>query len=132
MRILPLVLALATTSIACKPAADTRVASTTTSRTAGQKLGESDKIESLIQRIETLPDAKFIRNGTEYGPAVAAKFMRGKWDRNRNEIKTARDFIRVAATKSSTTGRLYVIKFADGSTQGSAEFLTKKLEEIDK
>jgi len=33
------------------------------------------------------------------------KFLRGKWDRQRAEIKTVQDFIAKAATKSSTTAK---------------------------
>ena len=65
---------------------------------------EQQKIESLIQHVATLPDAKFVRNNKEYDAATAAKFLRGKWDAHAAEIKTARDFIDKAASVSSTTG----------------------------
>ncbi len=78
-------------------------------RAAEGTLSEQAKIESLLTTIESLSDATFVRNGSEYNAKNAAKFLRGKWDANKNDIKTARDFIDKAATKSSTTGKPYMI-----------------------
>ncbi|MEQ1853378.1 MAG: DUF5329 family protein, partial [Chthoniobacteraceae bacterium] len=70
---------------------------------------EKAKIEALISHLETLKDATFIRNGRDYDAKTAAKFLRGKWEANQKEIKTAADFVSKAATKSSTSGKPYVI-----------------------
>ena len=61
-----------------------------------QALSEKHKIEQLIQRVENLQDAKFVRNGTEYDAKAAAKFLKGKWDANSSKIQTAGDFITIA------------------------------------
>ena len=40
----------------------------------GKALTENQKIESLIKAVENRKDAKFIRNGSEYDAATAARF----------------------------------------------------------
>ena len=92
---------------------------------------ETDKIERLIQRVETLRDAKFIRNGAEYDANTAGSFLKRKWDSNQARIKTAKDFIEIAATKSSTSGKPYLIRDADGKEIPSAEFLTAELKSLE-
>src|SRR4051794_25371607 len=75
-----------------------------------QPLTEDQKIESLIRTVDELKDATFIRNGTEYNCHAAAKHMRDKWEYGRKHIKTASDFIELAASKSSTSGKPYHIR----------------------
>jgi hypothetical protein len=91
---------------------------------------EKRKIETLIARVESLGDAKFIRNGREYTAANAARFLRGKWDYNSSEIQNARDFIAKAATSSGTTGKRYEIKFKDGREVGCADYLQAELAKL--
>ena len=92
---------------------------------------EPQKIESLIAHIESLKDAKFVRNGVAYDAPTAGQFLRGKWKTQESEVKTAKDFIDKVATKSSTTGQPYLIRLPDGKELPSAEYLTKELSRID-
>jgi hypothetical protein len=85
------------------------------------------KINGLISHVESLTDATFIRNGKEYTSANAAKFLRGKWDANKKDVKTTEDFITKVATKSSTTGKAYVIRFKDGKETPCADYLRSRL-----
>src|SRR5688500_17631135 len=78
---------------------------------------EKQKIEALIKHVEGLGDAKFVRNGTPYDAATAARFLRGKWDAESDEVKTAEDFITKVASVSSTSGRPYLIRFKDATEQ---------------
>lgn len=94
---------------------------------AADRAAETKKIEALISAVAKLDGAKFVRNGKDYDPATAAKFLRGKWERQANEIVTAGDFIDRIATRSSTTGRVYVVRFADGREVPVAEFLRRLL-----
>ncbi len=91
---------------------------------------EKAKIESLIGHLENLKDATFIRNGSDYDAKSAAKFLRGKWQANDRDIKTAADFIAKAATGSSTTGKPYLIKFKDGTQVKCGEYLAARLKEL--
>ncbi len=97
-----------------------------------KKLTEDEKIEALIKHVEELKDAKFIRNGTEHDPSEAAQLMKYKWDNSKDDIKTAKDFIRIAATKSSSSGQPYLVKFKDGKEVKSADYLTEQLEKLEK
>lgn len=92
---------------------------------------EKQKIESLIKRVEGLKGAVFIRNGREYDAATAARFLRGKWQANADEIKTARGFVEKVATASSTTGRPYLIRLKGGKDQKSGEYLLKELKKLE-
>jgi hypothetical protein len=100
-------------------------------RAAEGALTEQAKIESLISTIESLNDATFVRNGSEYNAKNAAKFLRGKWDANKEDIKTARDFIDKVATKSSTTGKPYVIRPKGAAEIACAEFLKTALKKLE-
>src|SRR5262245_6240041 len=91
---------------------------------------EKQKIEALIKQVGDLKDAKFVRNGSTYEPATAVKFLRGKWDANKNEVKSARDFIDKVATMSGTSGKPYLIRFKDGKEIQSREFLLAELKKI--
>jgi len=90
---------------------------------------EKAKIEALISHIETLKGATFIRNGSDYDSKTAAKFLHGKWQANTKDIKTAADFISKAATKSSTTGKPYIIRI-NGSETPCADFLNAQLRKL--
>ena len=94
---------------------------------------EKKKIESLISHLGTLKGAKFNRNGKDYDAATAAKFLRGKWDANKDSILTAKDFISKAATKSGTTGKPYLITLKPGGPQTPcADYLGERLKELEK
>ncbi len=92
--------------------------------------GEKAKIEALISHLENFKDATFIRNGSDYDAKSAAKFLRGKWQANDKEIKTAADFIAKAATGSSTTGKPYLIRFKDGTQAKCGEYLAAQLKKL--
>ena len=92
---------------------------------------EKAKIEALIASVSGLADAKFIRNGSTYDAKTAAKFLRGKWSSNEDEIKTAADFITKAATASGTTGKPYLIKLKDGSEVKCGDFLSSELKKLE-
>ncbi len=95
---------------------------------SAQAKEESAKIEALISHVESLKDAKFIRNGSTYEAPTAAKLMRYRWNKSKDEIKTGRDFIRICATASTTTGQAYLIRFKDGKEVKSGEYLLEQLE----
>jgi Family of unknown function (DUF5329) len=92
---------------------------------------EKQKIEALIKQVGDLKDAKFVRNGSTYEPATAVRFLRGKWEANDAEVKTARDFIDKVASASGTSGKPYLIRFKDGREIKSQEFLLAELKKIE-
>jgi hypothetical protein len=91
---------------------------------------EKARIEKLIEHIKGLKDAVFVRNDVEYDAATAARFLQGKWDANAAEIRTAEQFIDIAASVSSTTGKPYRIRFKDGKEFKSGDYLKKRLKAL--
>lgn len=98
---------------------------------AGPPPQEQTRIERLIRMIELRKDMKFIRNGSEYDCADAAKFLRGKLESMGKEVTTAREFIERIASRSSMSGEPYHVKFADGKTMLASQFLTEELKRIE-
>src|SRR4051812_24275642 len=84
---------------------------------------EDGRIEYLIAAVEHMHDATFVRNGAEYDAQQAADHMRLKLKYAGSRIRTAEDFIICCGTGSSVTGKPYLIKFGDGHTIESADFL---------
>jgi hypothetical protein len=89
---------------------------------------EKKQIEFLISSVENLKGAKFIRNGTEHNGKEAAAHLRMKLQ-NTLVVQTVDDFIRLCASKSSFTGKPYMIRLSDGKTIRSEEYFRKKLKE---
>ena len=92
---------------------------------------EKDKIEALIKQVGDLKQAKFIRNGSTYEPSTAVRFLRGKWDANKADVKSVRDFIDKVATKSGTSGKPYLMRFNDGREVPSRDFLLAELKKLE-
>jgi hypothetical protein len=89
---------------------------------------EKKKIEFLISSVENLKGAKFIRNGSEYDGKKAAEHLRMKLQ-NALVVQPADDFIRLCASKSSITGKPYMIRSSDGKTIKSEKYFRQKLKE---
>ncbi|MBI4764673.1 MAG: DUF5329 family protein [Deltaproteobacteria bacterium] len=91
---------------------------------------EADKIQYLISSVETLKGAKFIRNGKTYDARRAGDHLRLKLKAAGDQIKTAEDFIRLCASKSSVSGEPYLIRFSDGSTKKAEVYFRNRLREF--
>ena len=85
-----------------------------------------DTVAWLIKQVAN-SGLTFVRNGREHSPSEAARLMQYKLNASKNEIHTPEDFIRIAGTKSSTTGKTYFVKMADGKLVPSAEWLGEAL-----
>jgi hypothetical protein len=97
----------------------------------GLPAAEKQKIETLINQVSSLKDARFIRNGSGYSAEKAATFLRRKWQANDSAVKTARDFIAKVASFSGTSGKPYVIRFKDGREINSQDYLLGELIKIE-
>jgi len=96
-------------------------------RAYAQDFSETAKIQYLLASVEALEGAKFIRNGREYDARAASSHLRLKLKVAGNKVKTAEDFIKLCASKSSITGEPYLMRFADGATVKSEVFFRNKL-----
>ncbi len=91
--------------------------------------------ESLEQTINFLidhiakADAVFTRNGTTHTPAEAVEHIKAKYAHFKKDIMTPEDFIRLAASKSLLTGKLYTVTPRGGKEEPMSEWLTAALQE---
>ncbi len=92
---------------------------------------EEASIEHLIQTVESLKGAVFIRNGTEYSAKDAGQHLRLKLKLAGKRVKAAEDFIEVCATRSSFSGTAYQIRLPDGTITEAAPFFRAKLRDYD-
>lgn len=83
------------------------------------------EIDHLLQYIET-SNCTFIRNGEIHNSQDAVEHIRKKYAYAKRRIKSAEDFIRYAATKSSMSGKPYQV-ICNGTEMPTAEWLTDEL-----
>lgn len=93
-------------------------------------LTEEQKITKLIEYVRSLKGASFIRNGSEHTPEEAAEHLTLKRKKAGSRVKTAADFIVYCGSKSSMSGKDYMIKLADGKTVKSMDLLVEQLKKI--
>lgn len=97
---------------------------------ASETLTEAEKIDRLIESIRAMKGATFIRNGSEHTCQEAAAHLKAKYEKHGSKIKSADEFISFLATKSSMSGEVYKIRFADGHEEPTAEVLHHVLEQL--
>lgn len=88
---------------------------------------EQVRIDRLIETVSNMNQVQFVRNGKAYSAEHAARFLREKLKAAADRVSNARDFIDHVATRSSTTGLPYLIRFPDGKEMPCAEFLRAEL-----
>jgi Family of unknown function (DUF5329) len=92
---------------------------------------EAARIERLIGHVENNRRATFVRNGTAYSCREAAGFLRRKYEKIGEHVNTAAQFIDQIASRPSTGGQPYLVRFADGRTVTAAQFLGDELRRMD-
>lgn len=95
---------------------------------AGPAAAEQARIDGLLSHVADMKGAAFIRNGKAYDAAAAAVFLRRKLEARAATVTNAVDFIARIASRSSTTGRPYRIRFADGTETDCGAYLSGVLE----
>lgn len=88
-----------------------------------------NEIMALIAEVKR-SDCTFIRNGSEHNSAEAAEHMEKKFDYYKNRIRTAEDFIRLAATGSAVSGKPYEVGCPNAPVTTSAAWLKRKLADM--
>jgi hypothetical protein len=92
---------------------------------------ERARIERLLGYVEARKDVTFMRNRTGYSSSEAARFLRAKLDKMGEHVTNAQQFIEQIASRSSTSGQPYLVRFADGRTETTAAFLAAELRRVD-
>jgi hypothetical protein len=90
-------------------------------------LNTNAEIEFLLRFLQA-SDCRFIRSGKEYPPHEAAEHLRMKLGKAGARVKTADKFISGIASKSYLTGKPYLVRLPNGTTQPAETWLTKALE----
>jgi hypothetical protein len=85
-----------------------------------------DEINHLLNYIEA-SDCVFIRNNSRHTPDKAVAHIKRKYNYLKKRIKTTDDFIKGAATKSSMSGKPYMI-ICGGTEMATADWLRTELQ----
>ena len=93
-----------------------------------QTKAEIDELITYVQK----SGVRFIRNGTEYSGTEGAQHLRDKLAKAGDRVKTTDDFIGGIASTSYISGKPYLVKFADGHTQSTGDWLRAHLAETRK
>ena len=91
---------------------------------------DTENLQQTIQYLLTFVENSrclFFRNNKAHTAQEAAAHMQRKYEHFKDEIKTPEDFIRLAATKSLMTGKLYYVKLPDGKKITSEAWLLQAL-----
>ncbi len=101
-----------------------------TAHGAGAQLSERSQaeIDHLINVIANNP-CQFVRNGRGHSQQEAVAHIREKLDYFRDDIKDAETFIELTATKSTLTGRPYLIQCLDKPVKLSRLWLLQELKQ---
>ncbi|MEJ8802838.1 DUF5329 family protein [Pontibacter sp. H249] len=94
-------------------------------------LTEVEKVDRLIEFVRSLKGATFIRNGSEHSCQQAADHLQSKWEKHKNKIASAKEFIEELASKSGMSGEPYKIRFSNGSEQTTSFVLNQELKRIE-
>jgi hypothetical protein len=99
---------------------------------AAPTAAEMARIERLLGALGTRRDLRMIRNGSEYDCDTAVTFLRRKLASMGDEVKTAEDFIERIASRSSTSGKPYLVRLSDGKEITAGEFLRLELVRLER
>ena len=102
------------------------------SASAALPTAEMARVERLLSALATRHDVRFVRNGKDYDNDSAVAFLRGKLRAMGGDLKTAEEFVDKLATRSSTTGKPYLVRLSDGRESGAGEFLRAELNRLDR
>jgi hypothetical protein len=89
------------------------------------------EVEQLLSRLAA-SGCRFQRNGSWYNAAEARSHLAKKYQylQDKRPQSTAEDFIALAASKSSASGKPYLVKCADQREVPSADWMTAQLKQL--
>jgi len=95
---------------------------------AARHAAPAEEIEHLLVSIEQ-SGCTFLRNGTEHSAAEARAHIERKYAHVRDRVKTAEEWIKHAAARSSLSGRPYRVR-CSSTEMSSADWLRAELEKF--
>ncbi len=87
---------------------------------------QKPEVEHLLQFVETT-DCMFERNGKKYDGERASKHIKRKYEHFRDQITTTEEFIEYSATKSTVSGKSYLVYCAQNDPIESSVWLLEEL-----
>ncbi len=94
--------------------------------TAHASRHDAEQIEFLLTEVGA-SECVFIRNGSEHAAEDAEEHLRMKYRRAKNRVKSVENFISRIATKSSLSGKPYLIRCGKSEAQAAADWLAGRL-----
>jgi hypothetical protein len=95
-------------------------------------LSEGEKIRIIIESVKDTPKGtQFIRNSKAYSADEVVSHLNLKYSKAKSKVKTAEDFIKYVASRSSASEEEYLIRYPDGTTITSAVFFTERLRKLE-
>ncbi|MGQ8365846.1 DUF5329 family protein [Glaciecola sp. 1036] len=85
-----------------------------------------DEINHLLSFVENT-NCKYERNGKIHTGAEAVEHIKKKYDYYKDDIVTAEDFVKYAATKSKMSGKFYWVQCDSNSRIKSKDWLLREL-----
>ncbi|UCE89837.1 MAG: DUF5329 family protein [Pseudomonadota bacterium] len=85
------------------------------------------EIDHLVSFVENTP-CKINRNGKYHDGSEAISHIQKKYEYFKDRINTAEQFIEYSATKSTMSGKYYLVKCGDSQPFKTREWLLKELE----
>ncbi len=93
---------------------------------AGAPAATQQAVEHLLKSIER-SDCVFIRNGLRHPAQEAAAHMRKKYRSAQKKINTPEEFIEHAASRSSLSGKPYLMQCDNAPAQPAGDWLKAEL-----
>ena len=90
---------------------------------------DAEEIEHLLSHL-AISDCTFNRNGKWYSAIAAAKHLRSKYAYllRKDLVTTAESFVELAATRSSVSGKPYLVRCGEAEPVESGAVMLKELE----
>ena len=92
---------------------------------------EHQKVMFLLNKLSEYNNLTFVRSGSEYKADAAVEHLLRKYDYAKDDLKTAGDFIIHCASRSSLSGKPYLVIYKNGKKENSQDFLFRLLKDFD-
>lgn len=92
---------------------------------------EKEKIAYLLDRVAR-SQMIFIRNEEEHSAREAARHLRMKYGFSHGRVQTAKEFIDMIASRSLSSGEIYLIKTEEGISYPARDILYNELNLLEK
>jgi len=96
---------------------------------ADTSIEQQTEINHLLKFV-TESACQFNRNGTQYSGTQSRKHIQKKYDYFKEDIKSAEDFIKYSATKSTMSGKYYTVTCPDKEKITAKDWLLNELQKF--